>query len=292
MSYNYKNNDSYIENSFLYLLVLSVLLHAVLFTIFINLPEKKKSAKSEPIMIDLQDLPPSKQAPPREKKEVKRFAEERRRVAKEIAPRGEMQRERPRLAPLPRPPFPPAAQPQRRESTGTGPVLPERVPTPGRPMKPGEDLLRPREESVPSLAKLFPSANRMAKLEDSYRKKYGPEVEEGDTRFLNTDDIQFGSFLRRFETAVYGVWTYPEEAARRGIEGMTPVRITFNRKGEIEKVEVLESSGSSILDDEVLRTLRHVGPVGSLPRGYPKDKFYLIAFFQYGIMRGISRSLH
>jgi protein TonB len=116
-------------------------------------------------------------------------------------------------------------------------------------------------------------------------------VEEGETKFLNTDDIQFGSFLRRFETAVYGVWSYPQEAARLGIEGMTPVRITFNRKGEIEHVELIESSGSDILDNEVLRTLHNIGRVGSLPKGYTKDKFYLIAFFQYGITRGMSRGV-
>jgi protein TonB len=131
----------------------------------------------------------------------------------------------------------------------------------------------------------------MASLEEGYRKKYGSEVEEGDTSFLNTDDILFGSFLRRFETAVYGVWRYPSEAARLGIEGVTPVRITFNRNGEVEKVDILESSGSKILDDEVLRTLRMVGPVGGFPKAYQKDKFKLIAFFHYGLGRGAIRSL-
>lgn len=76
-----------------------------------------------------------------------------------------------------------------------------------------------------------------------------------------------------------------------GIEGVTPVRITFNRKGEIEKVELLQSSGSRILDDEVLRTLHEIGPIGSFPKGYDKDKFKLIAFFQYGIVRGKSRGM-
>jgi protein TonB len=126
----------------------------------------------------------------------------------------------------------------------------------------------------------------MAKLEEGYRKKYSDEVKESDTKFLNIDDIQFGSFLRRFETAVYGVWRYPSEAVRLGIEGTTPVKITFNRKGEVEKVEILESSGSRILDDEVKRTLSRIGPVGSLPKNYDKDKFHLIAFFHYGISSG------
>lgn len=112
------------------------------------------------------------------------------------------------------------------------------------------------------------------------------EVAEGETRFLNTDDIQFGSFLHRFETAVYGVWRYPAEAARLGIEGVVPVRITFNRKGEIEKVDLLESSGSSILDNEVRRTLKMVGPTGGFPRRYDKEYFNLIAFFHYSFVRG------
>ena len=151
-------------------------------------------------------------------------------------------------------------------------------------------LLRPHRQTAQQRPQpqLFPGANRMAKLEDSYRHKFEKDVDEGDTRFLNSDDIQFGSFLRRFETAVYGVWRYPSEAANKGIEGITPVKITFNRRGEIVHVQLLETSGSRILDDEVLRTLKEVGPVGAFPKGYDKDEFHLIAFFQYG---GTRRSL-
>ena len=111
---------------------------------------------------------------------------------------------------------------------------------------------------------------------------------------IETDDIQFGSFMRRFENAVYGVWHYPQEAANRGIEGETAVRITFNRKGVIEDHEILRSSGSEILDNEVIKTLNLIGSgsVGPLPKGYKKDKFNVIAFFQYGIVRGLSRTLH
>ncbi len=288
---SYKYTDSYIEKNFLYLFALSILLHLAVAVLFHYLPEKKKVAKEEPIMIDLQDLPSGKEAPASAKKEVKRFAEQKHRVAKEMAPKGEMERER--IASLPRRITPPIAQPQPggRETAPWRPTERGQGPT-SRETQPGEDLLVRRQPEPTNLARLFPRADRMARLEENYRKKYGPEVEEGDTKFLDSDDIQFGSFLRRFETAVYGVWNYPEEAARQGIEGMTPVRITFNRKGEIEKVDVLESSGSSILDNEVLRTLHHIGPVGSLPKGYTKDKFYLIAFFQYGIYRGMSRSLH
>ena len=156
---------------------------------------------------------------------------------------------------------------------------------------PGESVLRPESLSpgakeLPDLAKLYPSAERMAQLEESYRKKYEAEVKEGETLFLNSDDILFGSFLRRFETAIYAVWTYPAAASRAGIQGITPVKITFNRKGEIEKIQLLQSSGSRLLDDEVLRTLRSLGPIGNLPRNYDKEYFNLVAFFEYRLFGG------
>jgi protein TonB len=144
--------------------------------------------------------------------------------------------------------------------------------------------LKPRSQTAQQSPKpqLFPGANRLAQLEESYRRKFENDIAEGDTRFLNSDDMVFGSFLRRFEGAVYGVWRYPQEAAMKGIEGITPVRITFNRRGEITNIQQLESSGARILDDEVIRTLRAIGPVGGFPKGYDKDEFHLIAFFQYG----------
>jgi protein TonB len=204
------------------------------------------------------------------------------RVERETAPRSRNSRE---TAPVPS-----------RETTPESPRQPTRPQPPEQheaPLTPGSSvssLLRPQRQTTqpPGQPQLFPSANRMAKLEDTYRHKFEDEVAEGDTKFLNSNDIQFGSFLRRFETSVYAVWRYPSEAASKGIEGITPVKITFNKRGEIVHVQLLESSGSKILDDEVLRTLKDVGPVGALPKGYAKEEFNLIAFFQYG---GARRSL-
>jgi protein TonB len=108
------------------------------------------------------------------------------------------------------------------------------------------------------------------------------KMEQGDTRFLDTSDPLFGLYICRFQTAVYEVWRYPKEAVLKGIAGQTQVLITFNRSGEITNIELLKSSGAPILDNESLRTLRAIGPVGSLPKGYGKKQFHLIVFFQYG----------
>ena len=125
----------------------------------------------------------------------------------------------------------------------------------------------------------------MAQLEESYRRRFADEIAKGDTHFLNTDDIQLGSFLSRFERQVYGIWRYPLEAMQRGDEGVVAIKITFNRSGAITDYKVLNSSGKQLLDNEVFRLLRIIqtgGSLGGLPKSYPKDEFSLIAFFQYG----------
>lgn len=278
-------SDRYVEKSFLYLLVFSLLFHLGVFVLLYYLPAQQKEPPKEPVFVDLQQVPDAKLPRQPTQQEVRRQSDRRSRVERETAPRGPDSSDAgahpPRQAVRP---------PQRQAATPGQSAQPGPVPRQDTQIAEGSStasLLKPR---VPSgrpqgQPRLFPGAGGMARLEESYRRKFEKDIAQGDTKFLNTDDIQFGSFLRRFENSVYGVWRYPQEAARNGVEGITPVKITFNRKGEVVNVELLESSGAKILDDEVLRTLKLIGPVGSFPRGYDKDEFHLIAFFQYGLSR-------
>jgi len=282
-------SDKFIEKNFLYLLLFSVLIHLALFVLLINMPQEKVAPKTEPLMVDLEGIPPTFTPPRVAVPPVKRHSDERTRVEKEIAPKGADFREKIARQPEPeRRPSQPAREPKAKT---TAPLVP--MPDSSAQRTPRDELFRRKAPvSEPVTANLYPSAARMSKLEESYRKKYGSEVADGQTRFLNSDDIQFGSFLRRFENSVYGVWRYPAEAAMMGIEGVTPVKITFNRTGKIVGRELLQSSGSKILDAEVLRTLDQIGPIGGFPKGYDKETFNLIAFFNYGITQGARRSLH
>ncbi len=294
--------DSSVEKIFLYLVGVSLLLHVAAFALFYYLPEEKPPLKQEPYMVDLREMPDTPPPPPRQE-ETKRLSDQRRRIPKEAAQKRSKEMARPAPAtPSRRTQQPASAQPSRqptvkleqpgRQENHLAKPAPQQIkprPEPGdipsSEQPPAQDFFKPNRKS-PQMDKLFPNAGKMARMEEMYRKKFEADVAEGDTNFLNTDDIQFGSFLRRFESAIYGVWRYPTEAARQGIEGVVPVRITFNRKGVVEKVEILESSRSRILDDEVIRTIHALGPIGGFPRNYTKDEFHLIAFFQYNITRG------
>ena len=278
--------------------LVSILLHLAMVAILLHLPDATQDTPREPVFLDLQDMPELKSLQkPQEQKKPARPSDARVRVKREISPKAVQS---------PEPVAPPKTPPQRSEPVAQAPeqqnAASRRYPLPQIPVPqekpqtqvaPGassNELLKPRKPDFrrPVREQLFPGAGKMAMLEENYRRSFDNEIAEGDTRFLNTDDILFGSFLRRFENAVYGVWRYPHEAAVKGIEGVTPVRISFNREGKIVRVKLLESSGAKILDDEVIRTLNLIGPMGSFPRGYGKDEFHLIAFFRYG---GSLRSL-
>lgn len=280
--------DRYIEKSFLLLLCTSLLFHLGVFAGFYYFPHSAKEPPKEPVFIDLQQMPEVKRPPEQRQQDTRRRSEQRVRVTKESAPRGDAAKDS-RAAK--KQAAPPVQQQLLQDTNHSPPAQPAAEQHSTAPGFSAASLLKPKSERAaqpPSAQRLFPGASRLAKLEEGYRRKFENDIAEGDTRFLNSDDIVFGSFLRRFEGAVYGVWRYPQEAALRGVEGITPVRITFNRRGEITNIQQLESSGARILDEEVLRTLRAIGPVGGFPKGYDKDEFHLIAFFQYG---GSRRSL-
>lgn len=273
----------------MYLLALSLVLHLAGFAVVYLWP-REPLKQTEPTFIDLQDMTQL----PVQGQQKARPSDQQRRVIRETAPKRDMRVARPLAPAMPPRQLPPAgpSTPSSRPAVPSGPSSPVAPGSSARELvqrQPVQTRTAPGGDGGGSStlsARLLPSASRMATLEEGYRRRFADDLAEGDTSFLNTDSIQFGSFLRRFENSVYGIWRYPQEAALKGIEGVTPVRITFNRNGEIVKVQLLESSGSKLLDDEVLRTLRLIGPMGNLPKNYTKDEFHLIAFFQYGNARG------
>lgn len=287
------SSDQYVEKTFLYLLLISIVLHVAVFVTFYLWPKEQQQQISEPTFIDLQDMPELKTPPTPQQDQKARPSDQRRRVVKETAPRQAV------------PVAPPSKTAPTRQSAKVKPSAPSGRPGPvGPPAKPSEagssvnELLRrkPQQQAgtgggggAKAQPNLVPSASRMAQLEENYRRRFADDIAKGDTGFLNTDDVQLGSLLRRFEDRVYGVWRYPAEAAMRGDEGVVAMKITFNRSGDITKYELLNGSGKNILDEEVFRILRVIqsgGGLGKLPRSYTKDEFHLIAFFQYGNARG------
>ncbi len=256
-------SDSTIEKPFLYLLVISLLLHIGVFALMLYLPEPKQPPM-EPVFIDLQQMPELQAVKPEQIQEIKRQSDQQVRVQRETSPKT-------------------------TDTIDSG-TTPKVISPKSNDITPGssiQSLLKPksqvaREKNQP---KLLPDASKLAKLEETYRRRFEKDIAKGSTRFLDSSDIRFTSFNQRLENAIYGEWVYPPEALKNGLEGITVVLITFSRKGQVLRVKFLESSGSTILDDEVFRTLNKIGPVGGFPKGFDDNENNFIAFFRYGSSR-------
>ena len=70
-------------------------------------------------------------------------------------------------------------------------------------------------------------------------------------------DPIIGEIMRRIEAAK----RYPRMARKMGIEGRAAVRFKLAPSGKVEAVELLETSGSEVLDQASLETVHRAAPL-------------------------------
>lgn len=290
-------SEKYIEKSFLYLLFISLLLHLGFGTLlYLMPPDKAKPAQETTTMVELKDLPePAPEKPkPQPKPQLKRPLQPTRPVAKapilpperllpqarkEAAPKAENKTER--ILQSKRAPNLPSKTEQQPQQPARSPGSPDSpVPSPevaGKEAVRGEGLFKPQRGQRNELAKLFPSAGKMSRIEENFRKKY-LDTERGDTRLMDTDDPDIGSFTRRYVIAVTDRLNTIDSRERKGL-GTTILKVTINRDGSIGGISVLYSTGNRALDDLAIRASRTAGYVGPLPRRWAYDVLNMICSF-------------
>ncbi len=83
-----------------------------------------------------------------------------------------------------------------------------------------------------------------------------PEA-KSSPRALSEGDPVLAQILRRIEAAK----RYPKAARKMGIEGKTVIRFKLKPGGQVEAAEILETSGSELLDKASLETVRGAAPL-------------------------------
>jgi TonB family protein len=96
----------------------------------------------------------------------------------------------------------------------------------------------------------------------------GGGAEAGPPAATGSQDgiVQAGSAFsseqwQRLHDAIEKAKTYPRLARERGVEGVVLVRFKVAPSGKIEKVDVVKSSGSDILDQASIRTVQRAAPM-------------------------------
>ena len=285
-------------------ILLSLLLHLLL----LLLPKDKlfpEEATPEPVYVEVRppqqqerelDLPIRKELEKPREKPAKRLAEKDQVVEKEMAPEGQDTEDRekivraPKPAPKPAPKTPPKEQAkprkevveQKTESDLELPFTPD-----GWKLKPEKKQSR-EVPDLQTLSQISPAT--LSKIESDWRRKYRADVARGDTVWMDSQQDLLHSFMRRFRTNIYNVWNYPSSAAQKNQQGACLLRITIDRRGNISDVQLLESSGYQILDEEAISAVRQGATYGPLPRAFPHEELKIMAFFDYRLSGNVSRS--
>ncbi len=282
----------------------------------IDLPEKvKKPQPEERSIYEIDQQPPK--TPPKKPIESFRKAEQDQKVKKEQAPEADDTRDLTTKRPatkLPQQPKVQPAQPEVRPEQPQKPVTPkkEKKKQPEKPVKSirkaktektveqdkVKETTQPRKEkpvATPtpplSMEQLLPNVNTLNRITqgtqaDRNRRKKREGVEIGDEVQLDLQQNMLASFFRRLHDKIDAVWNYPRRAARNGEQGTVALLITVNKKGELLDVELVQSSGSDILDSEAMIAIHRAQPFGPITKRYPHEVLKIHANFRYKIGGG------
>lgn len=84
------------------------------------------------------------------------------------------------------------------------------------------------------------------------------------------------SHLNRFKR-------YPDGARARGVQGSVAITFSIDRSGNVLDARILQTSGSTHLDEEALAVVRRASPIPSPPAGLPGSKLDLTLPIQFRI---------
>ncbi|NOY64905.1 MAG: energy transducer TonB, partial [Nitrospirae bacterium] len=101
-------------------------------------------------------------------------------------------------------------------------------------------------------------AKAMRKEAEKERKKKGSITFE-------SKNLKYYSYMLKLKRRIESIWTYPEEAARRGIFGDLYIEFTIRKDGSLGAVRLLRTSGYPDLDEAAMRALKDGQPYWPLP---------------------------
>lgn len=107
---------------------------------------------------------------------------------------------------------------------------------------------------------------------------------------INTREDRFFSYLLQLKHKIQGVWVYPSVAAKAGIGGALSVEFSIAKNGDLLYVNLLDSSGHTILDESAMKAIKTAAPYYPFPERMKAKRLRIRANFIYvtsNYIRGI-----
>lgn len=113
----------------------------------------------------------------------------------------------------------------------------------------------------------------------------GEEGEGGSVReqtvSLASRSFPSAPYLASVRRKIEGLWWYPAEAKARGVVGELLVGFTILNDGRLSRLDLLKTSGSSILDEAALGAIGRAAPYAPFPEQMDLDRLHITASFLY-----------
>jgi TonB family protein len=131
-------------------------------------------------------------------------------------------------------------------------------------------LLSPKL-SLPPLPGLAPSGKGGTRSEGSGAGESGLAPEGQIAVPLNTPDPRYADYFAELKRRIEEKWVYPQEAARNGQSGQGELRFVLRKDGSVRTVEIVHSTGVTILDRYIENAIRLAAPFPPIPRSVGDD---------------------
>jgi periplasmic protein TonB len=213
----------------------------------------------------------------------------------------------PKAPPSPRPPLPRMEPVQQKMASLPPPMAPHDLVKPKEETPPKEDNHKPSAVEKPAPknhAKHANPADRHTKQKSLQNPKpdlrptmqdiaTGLSAPGGSPDFfpdgdideavldINTRDDRFASYLLHLKRKIQAVWIYPSVAAQSGIGGSLTLEFSIARTGELLGVNLLDSSGHTVLDDSAVKAIKSAAPYFPFPDRMRAKKLRIKANFIY-----------
>jgi protein TonB len=97
-----------------------------------------------------------------------------------------------------------------------------------------------------------------------------------------TDSLQV--YTRTVRMKIESQKRYPLTARRAMIEGRVGIKMTILKDGQLEKVEIIESSGYEVLDKSALESIQNSAPFLPLPKDIERKRIQISIYLTFKMM--------
>jgi len=108
-------------------------------------------------------------------------------------------------------------------------------------------------------------------------------LDKPKTKVADDNSKVLRNFLILIRKKIESKKKYPMSARNAGIEGRSEVKITILKDGQLEKVEIINSSGSEILDNAALESVRNAVPFPPIPSNLGRNKIEMSIYLVFKI---------